>query len=278
MSAATSDRGAPRRQDPQPDAPVLLEAAQVGFELEGRTILQPLQLAVRAGRMVGIIGPNGSGKSTLGRILARQAAPSCGELRVRGRPARSIAARQFARMVAYLPQQIPPAVGLTVAELVALGRYPWQGVFGAPGKADRDSVRDSIAITSVGSLAQRLVDTLSGGERQRAWLAMLVAQQADVLVLDEPTSALDIRHQVEVLALLRHLCKQRGLGVVVILHDVYMAGRYCDELVALRQGRVVAVGSGEQILQPAVLKSVYDIDMDVMVHQPSGNRVVCLCR
>jgi len=278
MSAATSDRGAPRRQDPQPDAPVLLEAAQVGFELEGRTLLQPLQLAVRAGRMVGIIGPNGSGKSTLGRILARQAAPSCGELRVRGRPARSIAARQFARMVAYLPQQIPPAVGLTVAELVALGRYPWQGVFGAPGKADRDSVRDSIAITSVGSLAQRLVDTLSGGERQRAWLAMLVAQQADVLVLDEPTSALDIRHQVEVLALLRHLCKQRGLGVVVILHDVYMAGRYCDELVALRQGRVVAVGSGEQILQPAVLKSVYDIDMDVMVHQPSGNRVVCLCR
>jgi iron complex transport system ATP-binding protein len=133
-----------------------------------------------------------------------------------------------------------------------------------------------MAITSVDSLARRLVDTLSGGERQRAWLAMLVAQQADVLVLDEPTSALDIRHQVEVLALLRGLCRQRGLGVVVILHDVYMAGRYCDELVALRQGKVVAAGPAEQILQPAVLKSVYDIDMDVMIHGPSGDRVVCL--
>ena len=105
---------------------------------------------------------------------------------------------------------------------------------------------------------------------------MLVAQQADVLVLDEPTSALDIRHQVEVLALLRRLCRQRGLGVVAILHDVYMAGRYCDELVALRQGRMVAAGPAEQILQPAVLKSVYDIDMDVMIHGPSGDRVVCL--
>lgn len=279
MSMHASDQSAAPRREAAPAqaaAPALLEAEQVGFELEGRTILQPLRLALRAGTMVGVIGPNGSGKSTLGRILARQAAPSCGELRVRGQPARAIAARQFARMVAYLPQQIPPAVGLSVAELVALGRYPWQGVFGPPGKADEDSVRDSMAITSVDSLARRLVDTLSGGERQRAWLAMLVAQQADVLVLDEPTSALDIRHQVEVLALLRGLCRQRGLGVVVILHDVYMAGRYCDELVALRQGKVVAAGPAEQILQPAVLKSVYDIDMDVMIHGPSGDRVVCL--
>lgn len=130
----------------------------------------------------------------------------------------------------------------------------------------------------VSELSQRLVDTLSGGERQRVWLAMLVAQQVEVLVLDEPTSALDIRHQVEVLSLLRHLCRQQGLGVVVILHDIYMAGRYCDELVALRQGNVVASGSGEQILQRSVLKAVYDIDMDVMIHAPSGDRIVCLCR
>lgn len=281
MSTHVSNRGAAPRREALPGqvaAAALLEAKQVGFELEGRAILQPLQLTVRAGRMVGVIGPNGSGKSTLGRILARQAAPSCGELMVRGQPAKSIAARQFARMVAYLPQQIPSAVGLTVAELVALGRYPWQGVFGPRGRADDDSVRDSMAITSVAELAPRLVDTLSGGERQRVWLAMLVAQQADALVLDEPTSALDIRHQVEMLSLLRRLCEERGLGVVVILHDVYMAGRYCDEIVALRQGKMVAAGPAERILQPSVLKAVYDIDMDVMVHEPSGDRVVCLCR
>jgi iron complex transport system ATP-binding protein len=258
------------------DGPVLLEARQVGFEIDGKTILHPLTLGVGAGRMVGVIGPNGSGKSTLGRILARQIAPSGGEMRVRGKPAQAIDARGFAREVAYLPQNIPSAVGLTVEELVTLGRYPWLGAFRSPGAADIACVRESMAITQVSGLARRLVDTLSGGERQRVWLAMLVAQQAGTLVLDEPTSALDIRHQVEVLSLLRSLCRQRGLGVVVILHDIYMAGRYCDEILALRHGRVVAQGSREEILQPVVLKTIYDIDMDVMVHGPSGDRVVCL--
>lgn len=258
--------------------PILLEARQVGFEIEGKTILRPSTLSVGAGRMVGVIGPNGSGKSTLGRILARQIAPSSGEILLRGKPVQPLDAREFAREVAYLPQAIPSAAGLTVEELVALGRYPWLGAFRSPGAADIAHVRESMAITRVSALARRLVDTLSGGERQRVWLAMLVAQQAGTLVLDEPTSALDIRHQVEVLSLLRGLCRERGLGVVVILHDIYMAGRYCDEILALRQGRVVAQGSGEEIVQPIVLKTIYDIDMDVMIHGPSGDRVVCLCR
>jgi iron complex transport system ATP-binding protein len=269
QSAASEAEGTP---------PAILEARQTGLEIDGRTILRPLRLTVTAGRMTGIIGPNGSGKSTLGRILVRQIAPSSGQLLVHGKPAQSIAARKFARMVAYLPQHIPPAVGLTVEELVALGRYPWLGAFRQPVAADITSVQKSMAITMVSELSQRLVDTLSGGERQRVWLAMLVAQQAEALVLDEPTSALDIRHQVEVLSLLQRLCKEQGLGVVVILHDIYMAGRYCDELVALRQGNVVASGIGEQILQPCVLKTVYDVDMDVMIHEPSGDRIVCLCR
>ncbi|KAB0623572.1 ABC transporter ATP-binding protein [Castellaniella defragrans] len=257
-------------------AAALLEARQVGFQIDGRAVLHPVSLTLSGGRMIGVIGANGSGKSTLGRILARQAEPSCGRLLVGGRPAGSIAARRFACEVAYLPQDIPAAAGMMVEELVALGRYPWLGAFRSLGAADRACVEESMAITRVSGLSRRFVDALSGGERQRVWLSMLVAQQARALVLDEPTSALDIRHQVEVLSLLRELCRSRGLGVVIILHDIYMAGRYCDEIVALRQGRVVAQGSGENVLRPEVLKAIYDVDMDVMVHGPSGDRVACL--
>jgi iron complex transport system ATP-binding protein len=270
--------------EPDPPSPdrtagedaALLEAKQVAFRIDGRAVLHPVSLNVAGGSMIGVIGANGSGKSTLGRILARQAEPSHGQLLVRGRPARSIAARRFACEVAYLPQDIPAAAGMMVDELVALGRYPWLGAFRSLGAADRACVEESMAITKVAGLSRRFVDTLSGGERQRVWLSMLVAQQARVLVLDEPTSALDIRHQVEVLSLLRDLCRSRGLGVVIILHDIYMAGRYCDEIVALRQGRVVAQGSGESVLRPEVLKTIYDVDMDVMIHGPSGDRVACL--
>ncbi|CAP44555.1 ABC transporter ATP-binding protein [Bordetella petrii] len=190
----------------------LLAVENVAFEIEGRTILHPLRMAVGAGRMVGVIGHNGSGKSTLGKILARQVRPSAGSLQVLGQCAEAIGARGFARLVAYLPQQIPPAVGMTVRELVAMGRYPWLGAFKSPTQHDIDKVEEGMATTLVNGLAGRLVDTLSGGERQRVWLGMLVAQQARILVLDEPTSALDIRHQVEVLSLLRSLCARQNVG------------------------------------------------------------------
>jgi len=258
--------------------PPVLELQDAGFSVDGRTILLPLRLVVPAGRMIGVIGHNGSGKSTLGKMLACQIRPTSGQLMVEGRPRARFSTREFARKVAYLPQNIPPAAGMTVKELIALGRYPWLGAFHAPTAADVRIVDQSMETTGVSALAQRVVDTLSGGERQRVWLAMLVAQQARILILDEPTSALDIKHQMEVLGLLRRLIRTHGISVVVILHDVYMAGRYCDELIALRDGRIAARGACEQILTPSALKAIYDIDMDVMVHPASGDRVVCLSR
>lgn len=256
----------------------ILELQDASFSVDGRTILFPLQLAVPAGKMIGVIGHNGSGKSTLGKMLACQIRPTGGQLIVEGQSRAHFSTREFARKVAYLPQSIPSAAGMTVKELIALGRYPWLGAFRAPTAADIQLVDQSMVTTGVIALAQRLVDTLSGGERQRVWLAMLMAQQARILILDEPTSALDIKHQVEVLGLLRQLIHAHGISVVVILHDVYMAGRYCDELVALRDGCIVARGACDQILTPSALKSIYDVDMDVMIHPASGDRVVCLHR
>lgn len=167
-------------------------------------------------------------------MLGRHQPPSSGQVVLNDMPLAQWDSKAFAREVAYLPQQLPAAEGMTVRELVAIGRYPWHGALGRFRQEDRQQVEEAIALVDLKPLANRLVDSLSGGERQRAWLAMMVAQNSRCLLLDEPTSALDIAHQVEVLGLIQRLSHERGLTVIAVLHDINMAARYCDHLVALR--------------------------------------------
>jgi ferric hydroxamate transport system ATP-binding protein len=248
----------------------LLELGDVSFAIESRTLLQPLSLKLQSRRVTGLIGHNGSGKSTLVKILARQQPPSSGTVLFEGKAIEEWGARPFARKVAYLPQYTPQADGMLVKELVALGRYPWHGALGRFGRQDREKVDEAIELTDIGGFADRLVDTLSGGERQRVWLAMLVAQDAEWLLLDEPISALDVAHQVEILSLVHRLSRQKGLGVVVVLHDVNMAARYCDEIVALHSGKLIARGTPDEIMTSESLGAIYGIDMDVIRHPSSG--------
>ncbi|MGQ9367572.1 ATP-binding cassette domain-containing protein [Azospirillum sp. ST 5-10] len=248
-----------------------LEDAEV--RIGARTVLHPLRLELAAGRVYGLIGPNGSGKSTLLKLLARQLPADGGRVRFLGRPVDGYAGRDFARRVAYMPQFTPPTDGMTVRELVALGRFPWHGALGRFADADRAAVAEAIARTGLGPLAGRMVDSLSGGERQRAWLAMMLAQDGDCLLLDEPTSALDIAHQVEVLSLVRDLSRRHGLSVLVILHDVNMAARYCDAILALRCGRLAAHGTPAEIMRPETLKRIYGLDMGVL-RSPQGGHAV----
>ncbi|MEN4526393.1 Fe3+-hydroxamate ABC transporter ATP-binding protein FhuC [Pantoea agglomerans] len=247
------------------------------FEVPGRTLLQPLSLTFPPGKVTGLIGHNGSGKSTLLKMLGRHHAASSGEVLLNQQPVGRWNSKAFARQVAYLPQQLPAAEGMTVRELVAIGRYPWHGALGRFGKEDRDRVEDAIAQVGLNAFAGRLVDSLSGGERQRAWLAMMVAQNSRCLLLDEPTSALDIAHQVEVLALIKALSQQRGLTVIAVLHDINMAARYCDHLVALRQGAMIAEGDAEAIMQPEVLGAIYGIPMGILPHPQGGAPVSFVC-
>lgn len=247
------------------------------FEVPGRTLLQPLSLTFPPGKVTGLIGHNGSGKSTLLKMLGRHHAASSGEVLLNQRPVGRWNSKAFARQVAYLPQQLPAAEGMTVRELVAIGRYPWHGALGRFGQEDRDRVEDAIAQVGLNAFAGRLVDSLSGGERQRAWLAMMVAQNSRCLLLDEPTSALDIAHQVEVLALIKALSQQRGLTVIAVLHDINMAARYCDHLVALRQGAMIAEGDAEAIMQPEVLGGIYGIPMGILPHPQGGAPVSFVC-
>lgn len=240
------------------------------FRVEDRVLVEPTTVSLSRGRVYGLIGHNGSGKTTLLRLLARQQAVSAGRIDFQGRPLEDWSHRSYARKVAYLPQTPPAAIGMTVRELVALGRYPWHGALGRFTTEDRRKVGEAMVATGVDAFAARLVDSLSGGERQRAWLAMLVAQSPDCFLLDEPTSALDLAHQIQVLDLVRRLARN-GPTVVVVLHDVNMAARFCDEILAMRGGKLIQGGPPADVVTEASLKAIYDLPMVVLPHPETGD-------
>lgn len=247
----------------------MFDLKAASFAVGETVLLHPTDLRFSEGKVYGLIGHNGSGKSTLLKLLAQQQPARGGEILLDNRPLAAWGSREFARQVAYLPQRLPPADNLTGRELIAFGRYPWHGLLGRLGANDRALIDRAIALTHTEAFADRLVDTLSGGERQRVWLAMLLAQGSRFLLLDEPLAALDVAHQVEVLALIRTLCQDLGVGVIIVLHDINMAARYCDELVALHSGRLLAQGTPAELMNPDTLGTIYGLPMQVITH-PSG--------
>ncbi len=247
------------------------------FQLEAATyavnhavLLQPLTLTLPYGRIIGLVGRNGSGKTTLLKLLARQLMPSQGQISFSGVPLSRWKPRLLAQRIGYLPQQVPVAIGMTVREVVSLGRYPWHGPYGRFSHADRAKVEDAMQMTNVHAFADRFVQELSGGERQRAWLAMLVAQESGCLLLDEPLAALDMAHQVDMLRLLRRLATERQTSIVLVLHDINLAAQYCDELVSLRAGHLLAQGSSADLMNGAMLQAIYGIPMGVTAHPETG--------
>ena len=232
-------------------------------DVPARRLIDGLSADLPAGKMIALLGHNGSGKSTLLKALARQIA-STGSVDFEGRALGDWPARDHARRLGFMPQTTPPAEGMLVRELVALGRYPWHGALGRFGPRDRQAVEHALRECGLLPLADRLVDTLSGGERQRAWLAMMVAQEAGTLLLDEPISALDIAHQVEVMALVRRMCHTQGRSAVIVLHDVNMAARFCDHVLALKAGRLVMQGGPTDLMQPETLAAIYGLPMQVL--------------
>ncbi|MCE8001494.1 ATP-binding cassette domain-containing protein [Billgrantia ethanolica] len=251
----------------------MLEVKDACFEVNGKRLLQPVSHAFSEGKVYGLIGHNGSGKSTLIKLLAQQQPASRGQILLDGKPLESWGQREFARRVAYLPQHLPSAENLIGRELIGFGRYPWHGLLGRQSSTDKAAIERAIELSHTEAFADRLVDTLSGGERQRVWLAMLLAQESRFLLLDEPLAALDIAHQMEVLSLIRKLCDELRLCVIIVLHDINMASRYCDELLALHSGRVLAHGSPERIMTGSTLEAIYGLPMQVMPHPSGSHRI-----
>lgn len=234
-----------------------------------RRVVDGVSFTVDAGEMVSIVGPNGSGKSTLLRGMSRLQKPSGGRVLLGETDIRDLGARAVARILAILPQSPDGGADLTVRELVYRGRFPHQGLMQRITPADADAVEWAMDAADVSALASRPTGSLSGGERQRAWIALALAQQPKVLLLDEPTSFLDIAHQVEVMHLLRRLNRE-GITVVSVLHDLVLAGRFSDRVIALSNGRIEFDGPPAAVLEPKGLERVFGVAMMVLRDPETG--------
>ncbi|GAA4750148.1 ABC transporter ATP-binding protein [Gordonia phosphorivorans] len=235
----------------------------------GRTVVDAVDLTVTQGEWVSMIGPNGAGKTTLLHALAGllPAGTSVeGEVTVAGRRIGRSKRREIARMIAIMPQRPVVPDGVTVRELIALGRTPHVPRFGVEGPRDRKVVADVVDRLGLGPLADRVASTLSGGELQRAVLGRALAQQPKVLLLDEPTSALDIGRQQQVLDLVEHMRRDDGITVVAAMHDLSLAAVYGERMILLSDGRALADGSPTEVLNPELIGEVYGARVDVVLH------------
>ncbi|UOQ60833.1 ABC transporter ATP-binding protein [Leucobacter rhizosphaerae] len=251
-----------------------LSADAVTLSYGDRTILEQLSLDIAPGRITSIVGANGCGKSTLLRALARLMRPSGGRVTLDGVALQDRPSKEIARVLGLLPQSPIAPEGIAVADLVGRGRHPHQRAMSPWSARDYAVVAEALESTGTSDLADRPVDELSGGQRQRVWIAMALAQETDVLLLDEPTTFLDVAHQVEVLDLLTDLNRERGTTIVMVLHDLNLAARYSDMLVAVRGGEVSAAGAPAEVLDQALVRDVFGLDCQVIPDPVSGSPLV----
>ena len=247
---------------------LVIEELTLGYG--DRTVIENLDLLVPPGAVTAIVGANACGKSTLLRSMSRLLAPRTGHVLLDGDSVHRMPAKQLARTLGLLPQSPIAPEGITVADLVGRGRHPHQGMFSRWNAADDAAVAEALDATETAQLADRPVDELSGGQRQRVWIAMALAQQTELLLLDEPTTFLDVSHQIEVLDLLTDLNKTRGTTIVMVLHDLNLAARYADHLIALADGRLHAAGTPDEVLTEQNVRAVFGLDNRVIVDPTTG--------
>lgn len=257
---------------PTPHSGIEVRGVRVGY---GRAmVLDGLSLEIPAGVVTAIVGPNACGKSTLLRSIGRLLRPQGGAVLLDGKAVHRGSRRKFARGVVTLTQGPVPPAGFLVEDLVAAGRFPHQSLLRQWTAADEEAIAAAISRCGLEDLRYREVDTLSGGQRQRAWIALALAQETPVLLLDEPTTFLDLAHQVELLDLVCDLNREQGRTVVLVLHDLNMAARYADLLVAMKDGRIVASGPPAAVLTKALVREVFEVEARIMPDPRTGTPLV----
>jgi iron complex transport system ATP-binding protein len=244
------------------DAPVTrhsLRTVNLSLGYGDRLIVDDLTVDIPVGQVTVIIGANGCGKSTLLRGLARLLSPTRGAVLLDGESVHGMPTKAVAKVLGLLPQAPIAPEGITVADLVGRGRYPHQGWFRQWSDEDDRAVAEALAATDTLELADRPIEEMSGGQRQRVWIAMALAQETDLLLLDEPTTYLDLSHQVEVLDLLTDLNRRRGTTVVIVMHDLNLACRYADHLIAMSDGRIARQGPPSAVITPSTMREVFSM-------------------
>ncbi|CAK8583741.1 MULTISPECIES: ABC transporter ATP-binding protein [Priestia] len=253
----------------------ILATENLDLSYDDIQIVKKLNLQIPTSKITAIIGSNGCGKSTTLKALARILAPKNGTVYLDGKAISKQSTKEIAKKMAILPQRPEAPSGITVFELITYGRFPHQKGFGKLSDQDRKVIEWALNITEMTSFKNRPIDALSGGQRQRAWIAMALAQQTDLILLDEPTTYLDLAHQLEILKLLENLNKQEGRTIVMVLHDLNLAARFADYIVAMRDGVIVREGKPETVITSEVLKEVFQIDAEI-VKDPRNDTPVCL--
>jgi iron complex transport system ATP-binding protein len=238
-----------------------------------RLALREASFLVQPGEVVGLVGPNGSGKTTAVRVASRSLRPRSGRVLVDGRDPYDVSAREAARLVAVVPQEVAPTFEFTAREVILMGRTPYLSTFGGGSAADHRRATEAMESAGVSHLGDRPLGELSGGEKQRVILAQALAQDAPVLLFDEPTTHLDLRHLVDILSTLRALAGE-GRTVLSVFHDLNQAASSCDRIVVLDGGSVVAEGSPEEVITPVLLREVYGVEAEVRPHAITGRPTV----
>ncbi|MHA7284043.1 ABC transporter ATP-binding protein [Arthrobacter sp. TMS2-4] len=262
----------PQSRNPRTAATLSAEALTLAYD--DRTVVEGLGVSLPAGKVTVIVGANACGKSTLLRGLARLLKPAAGTVLLNGSDISTQSTKAVARVLGLLPQTPVAPDGIRVADLVGRGRYPHQGWFRQWTPDDDDAVAEALAATDTLALADRSVDELSGGQRQRVWIAMALAQRTGILLLDEPTTFLDIAHQIEVLDLITDLNRRSGTTVVMVLHDLNLAARYADHLIAMRDGRIAAEGAPSDVVTEETVSGVFNLDCRVVTDPVSQTPMV----
>jgi iron complex transport system ATP-binding protein len=252
----------------------IIQARQLDIGYGATPVIQGLSFTPPAGQVTALIGPNGCGKSTLLKTFARILKPAKGELTLDGQAYASLSARDLARKVAFLPQVLPIPEGVSVRQLVAYGRSPHNSLWGRLSGADQSRVVEAMQRMELDALADRALADLSGGQRQRVWLAMVLAQDAAIVLLDEPTTYLDISHQVELLDLMRELAAE-GKTVITVLHDINQACRYADHLAVMQGGRLVADGAPHDVMSADLVRQVFDVQVQIL-REPVAGTPMCV--
>ncbi|MCG7487917.1 Fe(3+) dicitrate ABC transporter ATP-binding protein FecE [Vibrio sp. Of14-4] len=252
----------------------MLETKNLSVAYGKQTIIANLSVSIPKGKITALVGPNGCGKSTLLKTLVRINKAKSGEVLLEGKTLSSYGDKALARSLSLLPQILVSPEGITVRKLVEYGRSPYVSHWGRLAQDDKDIVEQAMCDTGVLEFADKPVDSLSGGQRQRAWIAMVVAQDTEVVMFDEPTTYLDMSHQVELMKLIQQM-NAKGKTVVVVLHDLNQACRYCDHLVVLKQGEIVEEGSPDEVMTQTLLNDVFDLKANVF-RDPVSNTPMCV--
>ncbi len=272
----------PYREKKEDTDPVLrVENLTFSYEEKKRAkaagkILDGASFFVPKGKITTLIGANGCGKSTLFQLMTKNLEPDAGKIYLEGQNIHNMKQKEFARKVAIVHQNNDAAADITVAKLVAYGRNPHLGLFGARGTQEKEIVDWALAVTKIGDLRYREVRSLSGGQRQRVWIAMALAQKTEILFLDEPTTFLDIRYQVELLEMVQQLNREYRITVIMVLHDMNHAVYFSDEILGLKDGKVLVQGDPKEVITPDCIEEIYGIRLKV--EEMNGRRVVMTVR